>query len=276
MTEWLQSIKTDLLSRRLLPVLVLLGVGLIAAVAYAASGGSSTPVSPPASTATPTVGSEANALPVSVAPAKPNGAVAETPGGTRYQSRGATHNPFTPLSSPPAKTTSAGSVLRHVLNMYRGATTSSGVSSSSGTTSPAIASPQSTGTSKAQSVPVKVTRPTKPLYVASVLFGRAPVPSGKPTALTLYRNVVPVGSQPAALSELILFERFSPKKKEAVFKLVVPPILKGQARCLPSSSECKSIELAPGQIEELEYVGPTGKTVVYELILVSIDKLMLP
>ena len=41
MTEFLQSLKSDLLSRRLLPLVALLGVALLAAVAYAVTGGSS-------------------------------------------------------------------------------------------------------------------------------------------------------------------------------------------------------------------------------------------
>ncbi len=57
-----------------------------------------------------------------------------------------------------------------------------------------------------------------------------------------------------------------------MFKLLVPPILHGSGACLPSNSECQTIDLEAGHAEELEYVEANGQIVVYELKLVSIAK----
>ena len=56
------------------------------------------------------------------------------------------------------------------------------------------------------------------------------------------------------------------------FAFVVPPILRGTGICLPSASECQSIDLQVGHVEELEYVEADGQVVVYELKIVSIVK----
>jgi hypothetical protein len=60
-----------------------------------------------------------------------------------------------------------------------------------------------------------------------------------------------------------------------VFKLIVAPILHGAGICLPSSSDCESIDLGIGQVEELEYVEPDGQTVSYALKVVAINKVVL-
>jgi hypothetical protein len=102
MIEFLQSLRSDLFSRRLLPFVALAAVALISAVGYAVSAGSSsTPPAPVASLPSIPVTGSAPALPVTVAPANPNEAVSETPGGVRYQSEGPTRDPFIPLPSPP-------------------------------------------------------------------------------------------------------------------------------------------------------------------------------
>jgi hypothetical protein len=60
--------------------------------------------------------------------------------------------------------------------------------------------------------------------------------------------------------------------KGAVFELVVPPILRGTGICLPSTSECQTIDVEVGQAEELEYLEANGQAVVYQLKVVSIAK----
>ena len=80
MIEFLQSLRADLSSRRLLPFVALAAVALIAAVAYAVTGfsGSSAPAAV-ASLPSISVTGSAPALPVTVAPTNPNEAVSETP-----------------------------------------------------------------------------------------------------------------------------------------------------------------------------------------------------
>jgi hypothetical protein len=70
------------------------------------------------------------------------------------------------------------------------------------------------------------------------------------------------------------FERVTANGKGAVFKLVTPPILHGPGRCLPSASECQSMDLAAGQVEELEYVEANGQRVDYALKVVQITKVV--
>jgi hypothetical protein len=263
MTEFLQSLKSDLLSRRLLPFVALLGVALLAAVAYAVMGGSSTsaPVvpSPPSGAAV----SGAAALPVVVAPVNPNLAVSETPAGARFQSRGSTRDPFIPLASPPAaKGTTPGSSGTR-------AGSSSGGSSAGGSGS-------SGGGSKGQKeapapAPKKPAKPQFP-YIVSVLFGRASTTPGQPATLTPYENIKLLQAFPSKLNALIAFERVTGSGDGAVFKLVVPPILRGSGICLPTTSECQTIDVQIGHAEELEYIEASGQPVVYELKVVSIAK----
>src|SRR6202046_5811546 len=109
MTEFLQSIKTDLLSRRLLPFVALLGLVLLAAVGYSVKGGSSSSAPAPVASTPSTPVTGASVLGVTVASANPNEAVSETPGGVRYQSQGPTRDPFVPLPrAPAAKRASTG------------------------------------------------------------------------------------------------------------------------------------------------------------------------
>ena len=77
---------------------------------------------------------------------------------------------------------------------------------------------------------------------------------------------------PSKLNALIAFERVTGNGDGAVFKLVVPPILRGSGICLPSTSECQTIDVQIGHAEELEYIEASGQPVLYELKVVSIVK----
>jgi hypothetical protein len=270
MTEFLQSIKSDLFSRRLLPLVVLLGVALIAAVGYAVTGGSnsSAPV-PSASVPSPSSGG-GRTLPVAVAPANPNVAVSETPGGARYQSKGSTRDPFTPLSSPHlAKTAASGSSSTSSNNSTGGASSHGSSSGNAGSSSGG----SSSGGQKAPT-PAPKKKPAKPQspYTVSVLFGLASTTPGQPATLAPYENLKVLQPLPSKQDVRISFERVTTDGRGAVFKLVVPPILQGSAVCLPKTSECQTIDLEVGHSEELEYVEASGQIVAYELKVVSISK----
>lgn len=269
MTEFLQSIRSDLSSRRLLPFVALLGLALLAAVAYAMTGGAGSPsATPAASGPSASAGPAVTAIPVVVAPANPHQAVSETPAGARYQSQGPTRDPFIPLPSPPAPKTAA----------VGGSTTSSGKST---TSSPAGSTPGGTGSTSGGSsaggqkapapAPKKQAKPQFP-YMVAVLFGVAPATPGQPATLTPYENLKPGQPLPSKQNTRISFERVTGNGKGAVFKLVVPPILQGSGICLPSTSECQTIDLEAGHAEQLEYIEASGQAVVYELKVVSIAK----
>ena len=108
MNDFLKSLRSDLLDKRFLPVLAVLGVALLAALAYAVLGakGSSTSPTPSAGVAS-SVRKATAVVSISQAPANPNQAVAETTSGASKQhSSGKTRDPFTPL--PEAKKATTG------------------------------------------------------------------------------------------------------------------------------------------------------------------------
>src|SRR5204863_378218 len=91
MTEFLNSLKADLLDRRLLPLLALVGALLVAAVAYAVlAGGSSSsrPTGPAPKSAVPA------GISVTESNANPAESVAETTSGASVQRHGFAHDPF--------------------------------------------------------------------------------------------------------------------------------------------------------------------------------------
>jgi hypothetical protein len=273
MIEFLQSIKSDLLSRRMLPFVALIAVALIAAVAYAVKGGTAPSApAPVASIPTPRVSGSAPALPVAVAPANPNEAVSETPAGARFQSQGPTRDPFIPL--PP----SAGEKTAVTSNSSSPTTSASGspsTGSSSGSSSGGSSSGSGGSASKGQEAPKPAPKkPSKPKfpYDVSVLFGKASITPGQPATPVPYENLKPEQPLPSKQQARLSFERVTSNGSGAVFKLLVPPILHGTGVCLPSTSECQTILLEPGHSEELEYIEANGQSVVYELKLVSIAK----
>jgi hypothetical protein len=267
MIEFLQSLRSDLSSRRLLPFVALTAVALIAAVAYAVTGGSgSSAPAPVASLPSISVTGSAPALPVTVAPANPNEAVSETPGGVRFQSGGSTRDPFIPLPSPPATKTATSS---------SSSSSSSSSGSSSGGSSSGGGGSTSKGSGGGQEAPApapKKTSKPKSSYVVSVLFGPASTTPGQPATLAPYEDIKPGAPFPSKQNPRISFERVTNNGAGAVFKLISPPILHGTGICLPSTSECQTIDLEPGHSEELEYIEANGQVVVYELKVVSIVK----
>jgi hypothetical protein len=95
---------------------------------------------------------------------------------------------------------------------------------------------------------------------------------GQPATLAPYENIKPSQPLPSKQNRLISFERITADGDGAVFAFVVPPILRGTGICLPSASECQSIDLQVGHVEELEYIEADGQAVVYEMKVVSIAK----
>jgi hypothetical protein len=271
MIEFLQSIRSDLFSRRLLPFVALAAVALIAAVAYTVTAGSgSSALAPVASLPGISVTGSASALPVTVAPTNPNEAVSETPGGVRFQSQGPTRDPFVPLPSPPATkaATSSGSP-------SSSSSTGSSGSSSGGSSSSGSGGSTGNGSGGGQEAPApapkKTSKPKSP-YLVSVLFGPASTTPGQPATLAPYEDIKPGQPFPSKQDPRFSFERVTGNGSGAVFKLVSPPILHGTGICLPSTSECQTIDLEPGHSEELEYIEANGQIVVYELKVVSIVK----
>jgi hypothetical protein len=273
MNDFFTSLKSDLLDRRFLPVLAVLGVALIAAVAYAVlgSGGSSTSATP---TPTPSSASSGatvtkGAVAITAAPANTSQAVAETTSGASKHS-GPSRNPFTPLPEAKAKSASSSS------SSAKSASSSSsgGLSSSSGS---GKSTSSSGGTTPA--TPLKPIVTAKKIYIhfhVTAQFGVVPTPlagaPAQPAQLKTYADMPLNEPLPANEPQLVYVGVEVSNGKDAAFALTGEAILHGAATCKPSPTQCQAILLAPGQSETLEVVGATGQTTVYELKLISVTK----
>lgn len=270
MKAFLDSLRSDLLDRRFLPVLALFGVALAAALAYAVfGGGSSTSSTSPVTSASSGLTGPAGAVAITQAPAA-NEAVAETTNGPHHHS-GTPRNPFTPLPSTKAKSSSkTQSASTH-------ASSPSG-SSSTGSGNPTSSSGSSGGTTPATTI--KPIAPAKRVIIhfhTTVQFGVVPtVAEGappQPALLQTYKNMVIDEPLPGKDNPQLVYLGVALKTgKDAVFGLTGEAILHGSATCKPSPTQCQGIELGIGQTETLEVFGPTGQPVTYELKLLSISK----
>ncbi len=277
MSELLTSLRADLLSRRLLPLVVLAIVALAVAIGYALAGSSSeSPVrgSGAAGGAAPQA-----AIAVTAASPNPNAAEAETPGGVRYQTQSALHDPFAPLPSnqPQQSGGSGGKASTSSPSAGKGSSGSGGESAKAGTggTGSSGGTGAGTGGGKAQQPAPTPAKPSKPKpsypYDVSILFGQLPA-DGQPVTLPPYQSLQPQRPLPSAADARIALERVNGDAKSAIFELLQPPILRGQGLCLPSPAECQRLALEVGKAEELEYVEASGQAVVYELKTVSVVK----
>jgi hypothetical protein len=264
--DFFVSLKEDLLGKRMLPVLVVLGVALIAAVAYAVLGGGSAAVPTPVTASAPAGASVAvGDVTVSQAPANPNQPISETTEGTSKQHHGITHNPFTPL--PEAKKASSASTTS--------ASPSPSTTPSAGSTPSAPSSGGTTPTTPKETTPAKPKvyvhyHVTAQLGVVPVVAEGAPA---QPAQLKTYEDMALDESLPdKANPQLVFLGVVLRTGKEALFGLAGAAILHGSGNCQPSATQCQAIDLQVGQSETLEVVEADGSTVTYELKLASIDK----
>jgi hypothetical protein len=271
MTDFLGSLKADLLDRRILPIAVLLGVALVGALAYVALGGgstaSSTPIGAPVSPLSSAV--SAPSIPVTQAATATGQPVAETTSGSAHRSAaGASRNPFAPL--PEAKATAATPAAAPATS------TGSGSSSTSPATPPTSAAGSGAQGGGGASAPEAKPAPSKPkkqtVYRVAALFGAVPAGSPSPAAsLTPYENLKRQQPLPSPTQPLVVFRGVTAGGKSASFTLVGEAILRGSGACLPSAAQCQMVDLKPGQVEELEYVPLESAPVIYQLQVVSID-----
>jgi hypothetical protein len=275
MNEFLNSLKSDLLDRRLIPVVGLVAVVLIAAVAYAVLGGGSSESPSAASTVTSVVKSPG--VPVSEVKTADVTASAETTSGSSHQTGGTSRNPFAPVpgvkqaesASAAASKAAAGSAASGS-SSGSGAESGSSESGSSGSSSTGGATPTPSETTK-PSTPTK-TKDKQTAYHVAVLFGQI-VPGTPPQSAGLapFGDLARQQPLPSAGQALVVFRGVIAGGKSATFTLVGEAILRGAAKCLPSASQCQAIDLQPGQTEELEYLPPGGNAVTYALQVVSIE-----
>jgi hypothetical protein len=283
-SDFFNSLKADLLDRRLLPVVIVLGAGLAAALAYAVlGGGSGGATAQPAVSAPLAPGSAV----IAVTPAQPNAgrAVAEITSGASQQRRGGSRNPFSPLPGAASTGTSTSTSSSTSTTVSKTSASSSGVSGSSSST-PSPKASSSVGTSSGSagsgseqpatshtSPTPKGAQPAKPqtLYSVTGTFGAAPPGPLQPgVKLTQYANLRRQQALPSAKQPRVVFRGVRAGGKSATFTLVGEVLLRGAAACVPSASQCLAISLKPGQSEELEFLAPGGAVTSYHLKVLGI------
>jgi hypothetical protein len=267
MNDFLNSLKSDLLERRMVALLGVLGVALVGAVAYALLGGSTGSSEPPV----PSPVARAIGIAVTEAQSNPNQPVSETTNGSTVQKGGNTRNPFAPLvSAKSATVTSSTTTGKTSTTSSSGSSTTSGNGGSSSTTKG-----ESGGSAPSKPAPPSTPRIVIHFHVKAE-FGTVPpaaAPGAQqlPTTLTSYANMTVDQPLPSKQSPQVVFLGVVlPTGKSAVFALIGEPILHGAAKCLPTTTQCQAIELNPGQSETLETIDASNNSVTYELKLVSI------
>jgi hypothetical protein len=266
MTDFLNSVKADLLDRRLLPIVALVFVGLAAAIAYVVIGGGASSGSTPAPSASVVAPAPAG-LTTSQSSSTTSQAVAETTNGTpAEQHQGKARDPFTALPGVKAASSAGASA------SGASATPTAGSGAASKSSSPSSGTPSAPSTTPAAKTPSKPLSKPKPhaVYDVSVLFGL--LPAGE-TAATVqlypYTNLklqTPLPEKPV----LLIYRGVPAGGKSATFTVYGEVILHGAGSCLPSTSQCEAIDLKPGQTEQVEYLSETGEPQIYELRVVSI------
>jgi hypothetical protein len=262
MSEFLKSVKADLLDRRLLPVVALVGLALLAAVGYAVMGGGSSAAPAPTSAniapVTPASG-------IAVSGTTTEKAVAETTNGASEQRAGHARNPFEAIAG---SSTETGSTSKTASTATGEPTTSKSSSSSSSTSTGSTETTKSGGSG---SKPATKKKKSTTVYHVAIEFGVFPPGSTPETVLlTPYENLKLQTPLPSAKQPLIVFRGVTKGAKSATFSIVGEAILHGIGACLPSPAQCQALDLKPGQSEQLEYLPASGETIVYELRVVSI------
>jgi hypothetical protein len=282
MSAFLASVKADLMGPRLRLVVIVLGIGLLAAVGYVAFGGKSSSA-PAAAGGSADVPSSVvlGSLTISQAPTNPNLVTAETTDGVAVERTGVARNPFTPLPQAGATGTTGATGASTPGTSTSSASTTSSSSSSSGSGSSTTPSAGTTPVAKAKPAPTKTKSAVH--YNVAAQFGviaTPPVEGAAPAnptasipALKTYVDLpldepLPNKSNP----QLVYLGVVLHTGKSAVFALAGEAILHGSAVCLPSTTQCQTIQLQPGQSETLEAVEANGTPVTYELKLISIEK----
>jgi len=258
-TAFLNSLRADLLDRRMLPVLVAVVAVLLAAIGYAAFGSDGAVQAPLIATVpavAPTPASGTTGIAISQVSKGVTGSVSEVTSGASLQHSGPTRDPLAvPASAKPA---------------VKKAAPASKVSGASKAVSAPVKAP-------AVTVPVSTPKPAAPTtpkagHKVDLFFGV--VPAGTTTAvagLHPYGNLTKTTPLPSKSENLIELVAVSGSIKAARFKFIQPMIPVGVAKCIPSPTQCEAIDVKPGQFENLEYQPPGGgPAVVYQLQLFSI------
>ncbi len=273
MSSFLTSLKSDLLDRRVLPIVVVLGVALVAALAFVLlAGGSSTSSSVAPLPSAPSATSATSGVTVTAATASSNSAVSETTSGAPAHGA-AVRDPF----KQPTNTSTSAPAKPSGSEASSNGSGSSGSSGSSTTPSQpeSSGSSKSTGGSSPSKAPSKPSKPKQPatIYHVTAQFGLAPTVVGGTAQLKRYPSLKRLTPLPSADSPLVVFAGVSSGGKEATFQIVGEVIPAGPGKCAPSASQCQTISLQAGQTERLETlpVSESQPGTAYELQILKIS-----
>jgi hypothetical protein len=271
MSGFLDSLKSDLLDRRVTPLLALLVAAILGAAVYAAIGGGSGS-STPAAAGGPSPSPSTGGIAATAVQSDSKSSAAETTSGSSEQTGGASRNPFAPTPGAQAASKSATASTESAASATgSGATPETTESTSTGGGSEPGSS--QTGGSQQQEQQSAKSKQRK-TYKVSVLFGTAtPGTPSLEAGLTSYDNLKRQQPLPSVEQPVIVFRGVVVGAKSATFTLVGEAIPHGEAVCKPSPSQCQAIDLKVGQTEELEYVPLGGTPVSYQLKLVKIETL---
>ncbi len=289
-TDYLHALHEDLRDRRLLPLVVLAGVMMVAAIAFviiggSGGGGSSSPTASTNVSVSPNAGESSG---LTLTHSTTANAVAETTSGTAEQHQGSSHDPFTLLPSviaaeakaaKAASATSSGSSSSS--GGQSGGSSSSGSSSSGSSSSGSSSSGSSSGGSSKSGGSSGGNnggskKPSKPktVYQVSVLFGERSPGSAEGAGLKPYENLALAFPLPSKEVPVVVYRGVSGGGKLATFSIPLAPIEQGPAKCVPSSTQCEAIQLQAGENELLQIVkAGTQEVQSFELRVVSITPL---
>ncbi len=286
MSGLIDAVKADLLDRRMRIVVIAVLVALVGAIGYAVTSGGGESTSPTASTGPGATGSGQAPPLAQQSASNPKGASAETTYGTTYQHAPHIGDPFITLPSTEKKTTtsSTSSASAAAASGGSGSSTASSPKSSSSTSSESSSSHSSSGSSGGSgsstpkpAPPKKPKNPASP-YRVTVELGPAPANTTEPPQMTTYKEVkvgrsLPSSSHPlVTLKGAALASSGAKESGTATFALVSSPIVTGPGICLPTETQCESVRLTTGQLEELQFTEANGQTVTYLMKVTQVVK----
>ncbi|HEV7942846.1 MAG TPA: hypothetical protein VGP17_08615 [Solirubrobacteraceae bacterium] len=264
MSDLLASIKADLSSRRMLPLLGLAAIALLGAIAYVALGAKSGNPSPPSSASTnPQHVASLPGPALSSAPANPNAAVSETTVGAKYQHGGKTRNPFTPLKDKSSQSHSAATQSSSGSSPSSGSSTGTG----SGSSTPSGGSQPTSG--GGSSTPPSSSISSYHVDVALQQLSEEGNPVGK---VQTFQDVAELRPLPSKHKALVEPTSVVGGGAEVAFILMRPEIIHGNGKCVPSAADCQAIDLKLHASEELQYQEEDGTVLVYRLTVTKIEK----
>jgi len=266
--SFIKDVLRDLVEKRLWPLALGLVI-LLAAVPALMSGGTQSPVTPATSSAKPATEGVAQ-----------DGVVTVAQGAPAQRSRsGKLHDPFVPpeqAQGPPTTASTSGSSASASgsgdtavtsagggVSAITGAGSSPFSSGSTGLPSPGGSGGTSTGSStpKAPAAPA-----TDDFYRVTLRFGRN---GGQLKTVTDLPRLSPL---PSIEDPFFVFLGVLDDHKTATFLVSADAEPTGDGVCRPSTEQCDTVELQPGDIEFFDYAPEGQEPVQYQLELVRVRK----